>query len=135
MIGATDGHAKNFSVFLGPGGEFRLTPLYDVLSAQQAFVANQLPHKSYWLAMSVGKSRKYRIPDIAVRHFVETVKEAGLGPAITREVITPVLEAAGTVADKPAAKMPGDFSIQIHDCIKLAIDSRTGRLEAAMEYL
>ena len=34
LIGATDGHAKNFSVFLGPGGSFRLTPLYDVLTAQ-----------------------------------------------------------------------------------------------------
>lgn len=27
LIGATDGHAKNFSIFLGPGGRFRLTPL------------------------------------------------------------------------------------------------------------
>jgi serine/threonine-protein kinase HipA len=29
--GAPDGHAKNFSVFLRPGGCFRLTPLYDVM--------------------------------------------------------------------------------------------------------
>ena len=43
LIGATDGHAKNFSVFLSPGGGFRLTPFYDVLSAQQAFDANQIP--------------------------------------------------------------------------------------------
>ena len=27
LIGATDGHAKNFSVALSPGGRFRLTPL------------------------------------------------------------------------------------------------------------
>ena len=32
LMAATDGHAKNFSIFLGPGGVFRLTPLYDVLS-------------------------------------------------------------------------------------------------------
>jgi hypothetical protein len=30
---ATDGHAKNFSIFLEPEGRFRLTPRYDVLSA------------------------------------------------------------------------------------------------------
>jgi serine/threonine-protein kinase HipA len=34
LMGATDGHAKNFSLFLYPGGGFRLTPLYDVMSAQ-----------------------------------------------------------------------------------------------------
>ena len=36
LIGATDGHAKNFSVFLKPGGRYSLTPFYDVLSAQPA---------------------------------------------------------------------------------------------------
>ena len=34
LLGATDGHAKNFSIFLGSDGGFRMTPLYDVLSAQ-----------------------------------------------------------------------------------------------------
>ncbi len=42
LIGATDGHAKNFSVFLGPGGSYRLTPLYDVLTAQPSLDAHQI---------------------------------------------------------------------------------------------
>ncbi len=33
MLRAPDGHAKNFSLFLRPGGSYELTPLYDVLSA------------------------------------------------------------------------------------------------------
>ncbi|MEY4580393.1 MAG: hypothetical protein RL701_5096, partial [Pseudomonadota bacterium] len=33
MLAATDGHAKNFSLHLLAQGRFRLTPLYDVLSA------------------------------------------------------------------------------------------------------
>ncbi len=33
MLCATDGHAKNFSLFIRPGGRYQLTPLYDVLSA------------------------------------------------------------------------------------------------------
>ncbi|WP_413692147.1 HipA domain-containing protein [Psychromonas sp. KJ10-2] len=33
IIGATDGHAKNFSIFIGRGGSYKLTPFYDILSA------------------------------------------------------------------------------------------------------
>src|SRR3546814_20040866 len=61
LIGATDGHAKNFSIFLRPGGRFGMTPFYDVLSAQPAFDARQIPNNKYQLAMSVGNSRKYQI--------------------------------------------------------------------------
>lgn len=135
LIGATDGHAKNFSIFLRPGGGFSLTPFYDVLSAQQAFDANQIPRKSYRLAMSFGKSRKYRILEITGRHFVETGKEAGLGPTIIREVITSVLEDAGAATDKALSEMPVDFSVQIHECIKRAIGSRLGQLEEALDNL
>lgn len=33
MLCATDGHAKNFSLFIEKYGRFLLTPLYDILSA------------------------------------------------------------------------------------------------------
>jgi len=33
LLGAIDGHAKNFSIFIQPGGGYISTPLYDVLSA------------------------------------------------------------------------------------------------------
>ncbi len=33
LTGATDGHAKNFSIYLLPGGSYRLTPFYDIISA------------------------------------------------------------------------------------------------------
>ncbi len=42
LIGATDGHAENFSVFLSPGGSYRMTPFYDIVSAQGALNARQL---------------------------------------------------------------------------------------------
>ncbi len=132
MIGATDGHAKNFSIFLRPGGGFSLTPFYDVLSAQQAFDAGQIPRKSYRLAMSFGKSHKYKVLEITGRHFAETGKEAGLGPTIIREVITSVLEVAGAATDRALSEMPGDFSVQIHECVKRAIGSRLGQLEKAL---
>src|SRR3546814_14540742 len=34
LLGAIDGHAKNFSLHLHPAGRFNMTPLYDVISAQ-----------------------------------------------------------------------------------------------------
>lgn len=33
LLTATDGHAKNFSLFILPEGQYQLTPLYDILSA------------------------------------------------------------------------------------------------------
>lgn len=41
LIGATDGHAENFSVFLHPGS-YALTPLYDSLTVQPSLDAHQI---------------------------------------------------------------------------------------------
>src|SRR3546814_2551796 len=59
LTGATDGHAKNFSIFLRPGGSYSLTPLYDILSAQPSLDAGQIERKQMKLAMSVG-SKNHR---------------------------------------------------------------------------
>lgn len=132
LIGATDGHAKNFSIFLRPGGGFELTPFYDVLTAQPAFDARQIPHAKYKLAMSVGQNRKYRILDIVGRHFVQTGKEAGLGPSIMRQVIADVLEKAESAADDALSQMPGDFSGEIYESVKNALVARARLLEPEM---
>lgn len=135
LIGATDGHGKNFSIFLRPGGGFQLTPFYDVLSAQPAFDKKQIPHNRYKLAMSAGRSRKYRILDISGRHFVETGKEAGLGPTPMRKAISEILEAAPNAPQLAREKMPDDFSESVHDSITRALDDRLKRLAPALDEL
>lgn len=135
LIGATDGHAKNFSIFLRPGGSFQLTPFYDVLSAQPAFDAKQIPHSKYKLAMSVGKNRKYRIVDILGRHFVQTGKQAGIGTPIMQKVITEILEEASTAPERALAQMPSDFADTIHESIGSAIATRAPLLEPALAEL
>jgi len=132
LIGATDGHGKNFSLFLRPEGRYGLTPFYDVLSAQPAFDQRQIPHGKYKLAMSVGKSRKYRINGVRGRHFVETGKEAGLGSIIMKKVIADIFEKAGTAPDQALAKMPEDFATDIHVSVKNAVDARLSLLEEAI---
>lgn len=50
MLGATDGHGKNFSLFLEPQGRFRLAPLYDVVSSYPTptQLAMQVAEKTEW---------------------------------------------------------------------------------------
>ncbi|OYX65188.1 MAG: toxin HipA [Sphingomonadales bacterium 32-64-17] len=134
LIGATDGHAKNFSIFLRPGGGFQLTPFYDVLTAQPVFDKGQISQKDFRLAMSVGK-KKYKILDIMGRHFVEVGKKAGLGPTIIGKVIKEVLGSAREAPGKALERMPDDFPEEIHASVEKAIESRLDRLESGFAEL
>lgn len=133
LIGATDGHAKNFSLFLRPGGRFQMTPLYDVLSAQPAFDAKRIPHKSYTLAMSAGLQPHYKILDVMGRHFIEMAEAADLGPTLVRQALTELLELADSAADTALAQMPADFHEPIHASIRGAISARLPRLATALD--
>ena len=131
LIGATDGHGKNFSLFLRPGGRFQLTPFYDILTVQPAFDARRIRHGSYKLAMSVGASRHYKILSIHGRHFVETAREAGLGPTLIRRAIDEVRERAERALERARAMMPADFHDDIHQSVSQAISLRLPKLDSA----
>lgn len=76
LLGAIDGHAKNFSITLLPTG-FELTPIYDVMTILPALVKRQLEPKQAKLAMSVGDRRHYRLNEIRLRHWEQTAKKTG----------------------------------------------------------
>jgi serine/threonine-protein kinase HipA len=135
LIGATDGHGKNFSIFLRPGGGFQLTPFYDVLSAQPAFDKEQIPHRSHKLAMSAGRSRKYKILEISGRHFVETGKEAGLGPTPIRQAMAEILDTAPQALVVARAQMPNDFAESVHDSVVQAMHDRLVKLKLGFDEL
>jgi serine/threonine-protein kinase HipA len=72
MLAATDGHAKNFSIYHHRGGGFGLTPLYDVLSTWPVVgkSSDQLDIHELKLAMALrGKRAHYKIVEIRPRHF------------------------------------------------------------------
>jgi serine/threonine-protein kinase HipA len=73
LLAAIDGHAKNFSLFITPGG-YKLTPIYDVISASPY---PQLSEHKIKLAMAVGNKKYYRLKQIQLRHFYQTGKKAG----------------------------------------------------------
>lgn len=130
LIGATDGHAKNFSLALLPGGRFHLTPFYDVLTAQPSVDSRQVPQKAFKLATSIGGGR-YRIADIHGRHFVEIGRAAGLGPAIVRQALGEVRASAEQLTARMEAVLPRDFPDAIHTSVQRAVASRLERLATA----
>lgn len=133
LIGATDGHAKNFSIFLNPGGQYRLTPFYDVLSAQPAFDKGQIAQNKFRLAMSVGDNRHYRMSEIMGRHFVQTGKKAGLGERWIRNSITDLIGQVPNAPAKALSEMPPDFATGIHDSIAAAINKRLPLLKGVLD--
>jgi serine/threonine-protein kinase HipA len=125
LLGATDGHAKNFSIFLLPGARFRLAPLYDVMSAQPNVDAGQMPRNRMKLAMAVGARRHYRISEIAPRHFVQTAKLCGLPPAEVVEMLSEVRDSAAAAIDRVLSDLPAGFP---DDLARSIVDGVRGRL-------
>ncbi len=76
LTGATDGHAKNFSIYLLPGGSYRLTPFYDIISAFPVLGGTGLHLRDLKLSMGLNatKGRKTEINAIYPRHFLATAK-------------------------------------------------------------
>lgn len=133
LIGATDGHAKNFSIFLEPGGRFSLTPFYDVLSAQPAADRGHIAPPKFRLAMSAGTNRHYRLSEVMGRHFVQTGKAAGLSTDLMRRAISELLDQAADAVSEARAAMPADFTDEVHASIAAAIDRRLPHLASALE--
>jgi len=124
LIGATDGHAKNFSVFLGPGGSYRLTPFYDVLSAQPSLDARQIERKQMKLALAVGATNHYRVEGIQRRHFIETAGAAGLSKPTIENVIEEIVAAANGAVAQLADELPRRFPKAIHASVSKAVLTR-----------
>lgn len=109
MLGATDGHAKNFSIFITPGGRYRLTPLYDVLTVQPSLDSGQLQRKQFKMAMSAGKNRHYLVNEILPRHFQQTADTAGVGRKIMASVFADLGANAVRQAESVLAALPYTF--------------------------
>ncbi|WP_201841397.1 type II toxin-antitoxin system HipA family toxin [Microvirga zambiensis] len=125
LLGATDGHAKNFSIFIGPGGGFRLTPLYDVLTAQPSLDQNQIPRNKFKFAMSVGKNRHYAIHEIMPRHFLQTAALSGVGTPAMQAVFEDIAGNAGRQAETVVAALPRSFPEQLVTSTMAALTHRT----------
>ena len=128
LIGATDGHAKNFSIFLGPLGRFRLTPLYDILSAQPSLAASQIHKKQMRLAMFAGANRHYVVDRICGRHFIQTAERAGVSATLAKEALQEVIDQALPAKEALEKTLPPDFPEFLHRTIWDGIAARLGNM-------
>ena len=133
LMAATDGHAKNFSIFLERGGGFRLTPLYDVLSAWPIIGSgsNMVSPRRAKLAMALrGKSMHYNLHEIHSRHWQALAKQSGVADAFEHmeALVMQVPYALAQMADL----LPQDFPRAVFNAIRRGMLAHTEKFAAEM---
>ncbi|KRB93500.1 type II toxin-antitoxin system HipA family toxin [Noviherbaspirillum sp. Root189] len=132
LLAATDGHAKNFSIFHLPRSGFRATPLYDVLSAHPILGtgANNLAPQHAKLAMAVrGTQNYYAIQQIQRRHWGSHARSVGLGAVAAEQIIADVLASANGVVASIYNQIPEGFPRDLADSILQGVLNQCARLE------
>ncbi|MBB3195786.1 type II toxin-antitoxin system HipA family toxin [Roseateles terrae] len=116
LLAATDGHAKNFSLFLLPNAQYRMTPLYDVLSVWP--VVGKGPNQVAWprakLAMALrGKNAHYQLNSIQVRHWHAGAIQSGVEGVW--EDMCAMMERVEAAIDAVQALLPEDFPKKVSE--------------------
>jgi serine/threonine-protein kinase HipA len=115
LLGATDGHAKNFSVFILPGGSYRLTPFYDIISAFPVLGGTGIHFSDLKLAMSLNasKGRKNAIDKIHPRHFLATAKAVKFPQDQVWQILQDFVENVPQALETVKMALPERFSQKV----------------------
>jgi len=131
MLRAIDGHAKNFSLFLNPGGRFQLTPLYDVLSAWPVIGPRhgQWPQQKLRMAMAWHgeKSRYYEPQKITGPRMLLTAKRLGLGEA--KAILDDLIAQTPAVLVSVQALLPSGFPQTVAEPVLTGLESAAAQLQ------
>lgn len=128
LLAATDGHAKNFSIFLDAGGSYRMTPLYDVLSAYPIMGKgpNLLDPYDAKLAMAVvSKNRHYQIRSIVPRQWVAMAKRCGVDG---EQLLIEVAAQAGHVVEAVYKELSSGFPVAVVEPVFEGLTNAATRL-------
>jgi serine/threonine-protein kinase HipA len=118
LLGAIDGHGKNFSIFLLPGGSFRLTPAYDVISAYPLVAKHQLERQNLKMAMAVkGNSSHYQWMKIVHRHWISMAGRCRFPVEEMASIITDLGERMDDVIGAVSGQLPHDFPEDVRSAI------------------
>ncbi len=131
LLAATDGHAKNFSIFHLANNRFRATPIYDVLSAHPIVGkgANKIAAQRVKLAMAVkGSENYYLLQMIQGRHWSKHAQLVGLGARAAEKIIEEVIASTRRVVDHVAAQLPPAFPPDLADAILGGVIDHSERL-------
>ncbi|WP_034210373.1 type II toxin-antitoxin system HipA family toxin [Arenimonas metalli] len=132
LLCATDGHAKNFSLAIEPQGRYRLTPLYDVLSAYPILGrgTNQLAPERARMAMAAsGQNRHYEWNRILRRHWISTARACGISEDIAQGMIDELVASTPTAIEKVTASLPTTFPANVADAIFAGMSAAARKLD------
>ncbi|MFL9910671.1 type II toxin-antitoxin system HipA family toxin [Paraburkholderia sp. RL17-337-BIB-A] len=130
MLAAPDGHAKNFSIRLLAGGQYRLTPLYDVMSIWP--VEGNGPNQWAWykarLAMAMwSRSKHDAFRDVQRRHFNTMALRCSYG-ANAEPLIQRLIDQTPEVIARVSAELPERFPGKVAERIFKGLKSSAARL-------
>ena len=118
LLAAIDGHAKNFSIFIEPLGRYRMTPLYDIMSAHPLLENKNLQAKKIKMAMALtGKNRHYHWYSMQPRHFLSTAKQVGFNVKTAQLVFSTMMDQVEDVIKKVEGQIPISFPEHISKSI------------------
>ncbi len=133
LLAATDGHAKNFSIFILPEGRYHLTPLYDVISTYPVMGhgAELLAPQELRMAMAVRgtKGYKYKWNTILRRHWLDTARDAGLSRSAAAEIVDEVVHQTPKVLSGIEKILPDTFPIKVAETILKGVRNNLKFLE------
>ncbi len=128
LLAATDGHAKNYSIFLAAGDGYGMTPLYDVISMWPYFGPG--PSQFRWqkagLAMALrSKNAHYLLAGIEARHWHGLAMKHGGLPVW--EAMLGLVAQTGPALAAVEATLPADFPARIWDSISAGVRRQADR--------
>lgn len=130
MLAAPDGHAKNFSIFLEPKERFRMTPLYDIMSAWPVIGAGarQIQWQKIKMAMAIrAENAHYRVAAIQRRHWSAVAKRNAMGVDFEQH-IQRFIDVTPQALDAAAAQLPRGFPAKVSDAIFEGVEAQVRRL-------
>ncbi|MCA9533097.1 MAG: HipA domain-containing protein [Myxococcales bacterium] len=129
LLAAPDGHAKNYSLFLLPGGRASLTPLYDVLSAYPMMARGDWPPQRVELAMSFrGKHKHYRWREVRVDHVRATAERCRVPGHILDGWLNALLARVPRAVAEVRAALPKGFPVDVAVPILDGVERTAARL-------
>jgi serine/threonine-protein kinase HipA len=132
LLAAPDAHAKNFSIFHNPGGTYRLTPFYDLMSAYPVLgtLPGRIPAQKLKMAMAIRtKHPHYHHMGIGRRHWIEMGMEHGFSEMEMNNMMDQVIETVPTVSEELLQSLPAGFTFEVFDAITTGMLKTANRLK------
>jgi serine/threonine-protein kinase HipA len=133
LLAATDGHAKNYSIFLRRGGEYRMTPLYDMLS-MWPIIGNGpnlvSPFKARLALALRGKNPHYQLFTIQTRHWRALALQTGVADAF--DGMLALVGGAPAALQRVERELPVDFPEPLWRAVRTGVLAQCERFEAGL---